>query len=702
IYSLNISSEKDVFISLLPLHHTYPFTGTLLVPLLEGAAISYPASINPEDILSCIRDTGVTVLAAVPQLFSLLQSRIKNEMKHMPLILRILINIFIEIFAGIRSVSGLNLNKYLLGKLHSRFGKSLRFLISGGARLDPEITRDFMRWGFIILEGYGLTETSPIITLMTPKKVKPGSVGKPLPGVTVKIENKNEEGIGEINACGKNVMLGYFKMPEETKNVLQNGCFFTGDLGYFDDEGYLFLTGRKDEIITLNTGKKINPEELERQYGACPFIKEICVLSVESKEGGGAQKKLIALVVPDEDYFRARGMLNIEEKIRWEMENISNRMGTSRHLQGIVFTVQKFPRTSLGKIMRHKIDVSALKTSDFSSNQNLPPDREEEALLALEINRKILKTASEKLKREVHLKDHLELDLGLDSLGRIELFLDIQPLLNIDVPDSVILELFYCNTIKELLLKLKPLLGNATGEIKEKEFAWSEALKEQPGSGTLKRIALFPTFGYRVINVLFQLGFIAIFRVLFLMRVRNRSAMPYNGPCIIVPNHTSYFDAFIIFAALPFKSAINTYFIGFKKYFYFPVIRHMIKVAKLLPLDISLDVVEVMKTCSYLLKHDKMICYFPEGERSIDGNVMRFKKGIGILAKELNIPIMPVYIDGAYRSWSRRMRVPKLARLTVTFGKLTTYSQLFPTSEAIDYEDVAEKLRQKLVEIEKS
>ena len=307
IKKLGLLNEQDVIISFLPLHHTYSFMVTCLVPLLLGAQISYPASLTSDDLLEAMSTTGVSIVVGVPQFFTLFHKTITRRLKSELFFIRWLIAGAAQCCWIIRSISKRNLSKHLFSAIHRPFGKALRYFVTGGAKLDEEILRDFFTWGFTVIEGYGLTETSPIVTFNPPGAPKIGSVGKSIPEVEVKIVGADDQGIGEVAIKGPNVMQGYYSLPDATQAVMKDGWFHTQDLGRVDAQGYLYLTGRKDDLIVLASGKKINPEEVEKAYSKTPYIKEICVVSALGAGGQAEEKQLMAVIVVDEDYLREKG-----------------------------------------------------------------------------------------------------------------------------------------------------------------------------------------------------------------------------------------------------------------------------------------------------------------------------------------------------------------------------------------------------------
>ncbi|MFH1594733.1 MAG: AMP-binding protein [Candidatus Omnitrophota bacterium] len=705
IKELGVASSEDVFISLLPLHHTYAFTATCLFPLLLGATIVYPGSLVAADLPDCMKRTGVTFFVGVPQLYLLFHARIKEKFKEKVFPVRFLLNCALELFWLMRRTFKINPAKTLLSEMHSNFGPAFKWFVTGGARLDPAIEGDFFKWGFTLLEGYGLTETSPIVAINTPDRQKIGSVGKPIPGVLVEIDKPGTDGSGEIKVKGPSVMKGYFNLVRETDRVIRDDWFYTGDLGRLDKDGYLYIRGRKDEMIVLSSGENINPEEMENHYCRSPYIKEVCVFA---SKGGGYFKQadqLVAIVVPDEEYFRARKEVNIDEKIKWQLDQLSHDLENHKRVKGFAISTDKLPRTALGKIQRHKVQIEYSNKSGPQTRADSDEVNEEDrALLESEICRDVLNYLSKRLKRQVKLSDHLELDLGVDSLGRIELLLDLSDALKMNVPESAVEDFFYSNTVKELFLKAKPYLPKGLSRIEEPSFVWSDALKKEPRQEVLGKMRIDPSFTDKLITLLLFLSFGTFFRLFFRFEVKNKEKIPSSGPFIVFANHASYLDGLFIAAALPFKLLLSSFFLGLREIFMMPVIKNITKPGRVIPIDIALNAVDAFQVCVYLLKRNKSICYFPEGQRSPDGKMVEFKKGIGILAKETNAPLVPMYIKGSFDAWSRYGKLPRPTKVEIIVGDKFSYSDLKPALKASDsgYENIAASLRAVLLKMEGS
>lgn len=702
IASLKIADEKDIILSVLPLHHTYAFTSTLLLPLYLGGSISYPKSLRSVDILECIRKTKTTIFVGVPQIFSLMHGTIKENIQSRPAAIKAVLAGAGGVFAFARDSLKLNALKVLYAPVHSKFGNSLRLMVSGGARLDPEVTKDFYRWGFTLLEGYGLTETSPVVALSSPGNMKYGYVGRPLPGVEVKICDEQEDGIGEVIIRGPNVMPGYYKLKDETEKVMRDGWFFTGDRGIIDADGFLKLSGRKSEGIVLSNGENIDPEEIESWYSKSPYVKEIAVFAKDSGLSVGSTQ-LAAVVVIDEDHFKKKKESNVRKRLKWEFENISAQLPTYKRLKGFEISKEPIARTRLGKIVRYKLADQYRSLKD--QHESVQVESVDSVCLS-PVSRGALKILSQVVGREVGQKDHLEIDLGLDSLGRMEVFMSIQCNLNIELTEDQAMEFFMSSTVGELLEKLDKYhtpKGEASAGIDE-EVSWDDMLKQDPPEALLKKINV-KSIGILVKAFNFVLALLVkfIFRVFFLMRVEGIENIK-KGPYLICPNHASFLDGPIIASALPFKALLNTFFLGDSRFFDRFPLRYFSKWMRLIPIEFTYNMINALRCCSYVLRNSKTVCIFPQGERSIDGDIGIIRRGVGILIKEANVEVIPVIIDGSFKAWPRTKRFPRLSRVTVKFGKPCLPADLVKGGKGSDLstDEIVDGLKGKLVDLKES
>jgi long-chain acyl-CoA synthetase len=245
---------------------------TFLVPVFLGASITYPISLKGPDLLAAIKGRGVSILVGVPQLLALFRNSIMKKISGLPRPLPFILLKLHGLARFCREKFNINIGSAIFSSVHKGFGKQFRFFASGGAKLDPSVMKDLEALGFTVLEGYGLTETSPVLTFNPVSRRKPGSAGKPLPSVTIRITDPSDTGEGEIEIKGPMVMKGYYNNEAATAEVLRDGWFRTGDRGRLDKDGYLFITGRSKEVIVLSSGKNIYPEDVEKLYLDTPLI----------------------------------------------------------------------------------------------------------------------------------------------------------------------------------------------------------------------------------------------------------------------------------------------------------------------------------------------------------------------------------------------------------------------------------------------
>ena len=350
---LNVNTW-DIFFSVLPLHHTYECTCGFLMPLYKGASIAYCEGLKY--IVKNLAEVQPTMLLAVPLIFENLYNNIMKNVRKQGK--EKLVRKVLSVNKVTKKV-GIDLNKLLLKDILKVFGGRMRVLISGGAAIDPAILEFFNDLGFISVQGYGLTECAPMAALNPDgrKTMRNSSVGHLLPGMEVKIEDKNEEGIGEICLKGANIMMGYYNMPEETAKVIQDGWFHTGDLGYVDEDDFIYITGRKKNVIITANGKNVFPEELEYYLGRSAFVSESMVWAQE--DSSGQDTVIVATIKPDmEEVEGAIGKEASEdpaqvEKLLWaEVDKINESLPLFKKIKKITVRREEFEKTTGKKIKR--------------------------------------------------------------------------------------------------------------------------------------------------------------------------------------------------------------------------------------------------------------------------------------------------------------------------------------------------------------
>lgn len=705
IDKLNILPKKINLLSILPLHHSFPFLITLIIPLFSRGLITYITSLRSEAILATMREIDATVLVGVPELYSVLQKNIVNEIKNIPFLLKAPIWGGIGLLWLLRKTTSINLTKLLLAKIHRAFGKHLKYLVSGGATLDAKTARFFMKLGFTILDGYGLTETAPVVTLNVHKQQKIDSVGMAIPDVKIKIVKPDENGIGEVAISGPNVMLGYYKKAKETSNALKDNWFYSGDLGYLDKDGYLYLAGRKAELIVLRSGKNVSPENVEAHYGKNPFSKEICVLAIKGK--------LMAVIVPDLDYFRKMGEVNVYEALRWNLENLSKSYPAYKRIMGFVIANEELPRTRLGKLKRFAVKEKYLNEllgkKTERTVKEIPLSDADIKLIASKTGKEVIAIlqATTGLKREIQLTDHLEMDLGFDSLQRIELTAQLEKEFRIKIPNELMARVF---TVRELILCCDQVL--AEYGVRErisvkhgKVSVWGDILTIALDKNLMTKINLQPRLPGRVWQTLVFVFIRIIFKIFWRLKSVGEENLPDDKPFILCANHNSYLDGVVIGATIPPRLKHSIFFLGVRQYFELPIIRNIVKSLGIIPIDPAVNLISAMQASAYVLRNNKVVCVFPEGERSIDGKVKIFRKGVGILAKELNIDVVAAYIHGTFEVWPRGQRFPRLKPIKVIFGKPCNAKDLLQTGKKLgaadDYDAITLAIREEVIGLQR-
>ena len=338
----------------------------------------------------------------------------------------------------------------------------------------------------------------------------------------------------------------------------------------------------------------------------------------------------------------------------------------------------------------------------------IPLTGEDFKILSSEVAKTITEILSKEanLKRQVRLDDHLEIDLGLDSLGRAELMVALEKILKINIPDSLMDRIFI---VRELVLEIekldlkKGLRGEEVLPIQTPSSLWSDILKTDPAKDIIEKIDLFPGWIAQIFTLLACGTLYVIFKLIWQLRVFGIKNLPLNEAFILCPNHGGYLDGFLIVASLPRWLKKHMFFLGFRAYFEVPIIRNIVKLIRIIPINPGAQLIDAMQACAYVLRNGKTACIFPEGVRSIDGEIKEFKKGIGILAKELNIRLVPVYISGSYESWPRTNYFPRPHPIKIVFGRPHNVEELKKEGIRLgakdDYEAIALGIREEVMRL---
>ena len=616
------------FLSILPLSHMYEQMVGLLGPLSVGARITYLPRLNSLTVARTVRESGITAFIAVPQVLNLLLNSIERKVKEMHF------GWWWDFALTISpTLPFMWIRRLLFYPIHRFFGGRLEFIAVGGAPLNYSLARTWELLGVKILQGYGTTEASPLISLNTLEERRLDSVGKLVPGVEVKIEPN-----GEITVRGENITQGYWQNEEATKKSFADGWYKTGDIGYLDNEGFLYIKGREKFMIVLPDGKNVYPEDIEKKLNNHPAIKESTIVGLK-KEG---EESVHAVLI-----LKNRLDPNpIVKEINKKLE--SHQQITSFSL----WPQEDFPRTHTLKVDRKEVldqVSSGLKQVKSITDKATTGDKLIE----------IVATLSNKVRSEITPEKNLVSNLGFDSLSRLELVALIEEEMGVSVSESSI----DSNTT---IGNLKQLVGEAEGSGKVVKF------KKWPLWGPIK------LFRFILQNILL----FPIVNIFVLLEVNNRGTLgSLNSPAIFIFNHTSHFDVPVVLKLLPGNIRWYTCVAAAQDYFFSnPILGNFVTILlNAFPFARKEPVRPSLEHMGELLDLGHSVVIAPEGTRSISGTLQPFKAGPGLMAVEMMVPVVPIKLQGLYEVLPKGRSIPRFRKVTATvgrpilFGKKTSY-----------------------------
>jgi long-chain acyl-CoA synthetase len=695
----------DALLGVLPMFHVLAQMANLLLPLVKGSRVVYLETLNTTELLRALRERNITAFAVVPQFFYLIHERIFQEVAKRGVLTQKIFHGLVGFNRTLRK-AGINAGPLLFKKIHDTLGENMRYLVTGGSRFDPQIAKDFHDLGIDVLQAYGLTETTAAVFANSPANNVIGSVGKAMKGVEAKVVDlqPQEDGgpsTGEIALRGAVVMKGYWNRPDATAAVQRDGWFYTGDLGYFDADGNLFLTGRKKEVIVLSNGKNIYPEEVEAHYLKSPYIKELAVMGLEGKPGEGGDR-LHAVIVPNFDVLRQKKIVNAKEVIRFDIEGLSQQIASTKRIGSYEIWQDDLPRTTTRKIKRFEVEkrVKANQSRRVDDNSELPAERpltaddaawldQPDVQRALKVIRDAARTAPPGL-RPSH---NLELDLGLDSMQRVELLSQVEDQLGGNVEESQLAEIY---TVRDLVDAV--LQSAASGAGTHTAFAgWKAILAEEPDAAAVLSLARPQPFSdafWYMVSRLIQV--IALDR--FDLHVRGIEKLPRSGGYILSSNHQSYLDPVILASVLPPDVFDKVFAVGTSEIFGKGFMLRLARSLRVVVVDPDANLIPAMRAGAFGLRQGRPLILYPEGERSVDGTPRTFKKGAAILSIHLQVPIVPVAIEGFYKAWPRNKPFQGFTPLKMVFGNPILPPPETQASEAA-YEKLTTELKARVVEM---
>lgn len=633
VRAVDLVNETDVILAMLPYHHIMPLCFTLILPMYMGVPIVLLTEISSSSLLKTLQENRVTVILGVPRVWEMLDKAIMIKINESSLAK--------FMFKMAEKINSMAIRKMLFSKVHKQFGGHIRLMVSGGAKIDKNILEDFRTMGFCAIQGYGMTETAPIIAFNVPGRERSDSAGEVIPNVEVKIADD-----GEILVKGKNVMKGYYNNEKATEEAFdKDGWFHTGDLGRMDGK-YLIIIGRKKEMIVLPNGKNIDPNDIENEIiKNTDLIKEIAV--TEYKE------QLLAIIYPDFQQIEAKKIVNIKDAIKWEVIDKYNVTAPNyKKIHDIKIVKKELPKTRIGKIRRFMLkDLIEDKDDVIEQKEEkkaivVPPEMKEKFDI-------INKYIDERYHKAIDLDSHIELDLGFDSLDIVEFMNFLNETFGINLVEQDFVE---NKTISAIIKLVNEKAGKFVEKVDKNENL--KKIIESDSDVKLPKDARYAKF-LRVI-----LG--PFFRFYFKYKCIDKENIK-DGAGIIVGNHQSYLDGFMVNNVFTTKEMNDNYYIATALHFKSKTMKYLANHGNIILVDANRNLKNTLQAAAKVLKNNKKLIIFPEGARTRDGQLHEFKKTFAILAKDLNVPIYPFVLKGAYEAFPYNKKFPKRNNVSVQF-----------------------------------
>jgi long-chain acyl-CoA synthetase len=665
LFELN---RTDSLLSVLPPHHTFEFSAGLLMPFSAGASITYLEERTPELITRAFRETPVTGMIGVPAVWESLHRKIMSELSSRGRIIEGIIRLLMRGNRLLRDRTRWNVGRWIFSPMHDALGGRLRYLVSGGAALKPSLFKDLYGIGFNIYEGYGLTEASPVLTVGWPRmKTPPGSVGWPLPGIEVRIHEPNELGVGEVIARGPTIMDGYLDDPESTEHAIKDGWLFTGDQGRIDPEGRLYIVGRQKDVIIDTGGKNVYPDEIEELYQGSPFVKEVSVVGVPAERGTG--ERVAALVVPDYEAKEAiEQELNreqVREKIRDHFRDVGSKLPLVRRVKVMHVWDGDLPKTSTRKVKRNFVreQIMRLERTLSASRQGSEDKAAPREDRPNQVVRRTIAAIAQRDAGEIRTDMHLVESLSFDSLMQLELLTALEaefPRARISPDEMATVETV--GDVVRLASRDKGEEPEHFEEVGNREEARPFHVPEPIARAGKAALGLLQMLSYdRLLEV----------------EVDGRGNIPANRNFIVAANHSSHLDMGLVKYALgEMGKDIRT--LAARDYFFADPVRRVYfeNFTNLLPIDRHGSLKKSLRLASEALSGGSSLLIFPEGTRSRDGVMARFKPAIGHLALTERVDIVPMFLGGTHDSLPVGAVVPKDRQLYVRIGDPITADEM--------------------------
>lgn len=638
------------FLSLLPLSHMFEQMGGFFTPLFQGSRIVYLRTLKPSAIMDALAEEDIHAVIAVPRLLQLLKGSVERGLAEKRLE---------TMFHGLMAIAEClppGIKKILFCPIRRRFGRHFNLFVSGGAPLSPELFRFWDNMGFTVVEGYGLTECSPVLTANTMERQLPGSVGAPLPGVEIRLEE------GEVLARGDNVFPGYYRNDQATAEAFTaDGWFRTGDRGELDGSGCLHIKGRIKELIVTGAGVNVYPDEIEPELNRAAGVREGCVIGLD--RGGG--EEVHAVMILD-------GSGRKPEEIIGELNGWLDPL--SRITGFTLWPEAEFPKTTTLKVRKFLVKEEILKGREGKSDSHVA-DR------LVNIIAQVTGTSADVVKEG----SSLVADLGLTSIAALELVNCLEQEFRIDLEDSLIGPQTKVADLRSVIEKRETVPAG------ERFRFWTNASLVR---GIRRGFDL--CLNYPLFRSFVRLETVGLNRL---------DEVP--APFFFVANHTSYLDQPAIMFALPRELRYRTATAAWAEFFFRNYKNGVQRLWKrfcfeygsfalnLFPLPQSGGFRGALRFMGRLADSGVSILIFPEGARTRSMEMLPFKSGIGIMAKELGLPVVPVHISGLEYVFPPWARWPRRGKVRVAFGKAIRFTNERPDQIVASVEEAVRVLAEK-------
>jgi long-chain acyl-CoA synthetase len=633
-------------LSILPLSHMLEQTVGLFATFIGGGKVVYPVSRQPSILVRTMQENGITSIVLVPQALELFMNAIEREAertgKKEQLAKILAIAPRLPVWA----------RRKLLGKVHRRFGGKLQFVMCGGARLDPSLAEKWEAIGVMVLQGYGTTEAAPIVACNSFQYKKLDALGKVLPGQEVRIAED-----GEIHTRGPNVTQGYWNAPEITAASFDGDWYKTGDLGFIDEDGFLYFKGRKKDLIVLANGQNVYPEDIEPFLQSHPSVEDAVVVGMPSSSGG----EDVHAVMLTSDGADASEIV----------AEVNPQLAAHQQIRGVsVWPEEEFPRTHTLKVKKNLVLERLIADAQGEEETAVAPvaaaSKEEQTPLE-----QLIVRICEASPADVHADSTLGADIGLDSLGRVELLSAIEQELGVYIDES---QVHPETTVGDL----EALLAQGSASEEERFPSWGRSVWCRAVRSALHYVVVRPSVG-----LLYGIK---------VSGIENFDGL--SGPVLIAANHNLKLDAGMILKSLPasvrrrlgIAAAADNYFSTLPWEYLSPLLGNTFPFARYGPVRRSLE------NLGNVLDNEWSVLIFPEGDRT-DGEIKAFKPGTGFVAMESRTPVVPIRVELVKPGVFEGERFPSRGKVNIRFGEPLNFPR------GTDYLDATTMLEQAVREL---